>query len=174
MQSRSQHVENMAKLWRHLFSKGYLRYSVDLCSMAAEVVTGKSRFVPSDLEWGTPFEHPEIKFPIMKPFFKRQRITRQCIVCAGDKTEIDYGNWEDWKKDCEGFDGAWTWKILEYPVSHTQRCPHELEICRACIERHISVQVQSGNVENISCPQCARQFSYNEIEMLANEADFKR
>ncbi|KAF2476363.1 uncharacterized protein BDR25DRAFT_210550 [Lindgomyces ingoldianus] len=114
------------------------------------------------------------RVPIFSNLLKRKTTPKECIVCAEEKFEVACGPWEEWRHVHARFSGSWTWTVLEYPIPQNQRCSHSLDVCRICVAKHIAVCLDSGNFERISCPQCDRIFTYDEIKGLCNEEDFER
>ncbi|KAF2805951.1 uncharacterized protein BDZ99DRAFT_395267 [Mytilinidion resinicola] len=113
------------------------------------------------------------QIPLFLNLLRRQNIPKECLVCAEEKFEIDYGSWEQWSQACGRFSGPWTWTVLEYPISANQHCTHSLDVCRLCVAKHISVSLENGNFEHITCPQCDRLFTYNEIKKLCHDDTFR-
>jgi len=108
-----------------------------------------------------------LTIPIFSGLFERQHIPKECIVCAEEKCEIDYGTLEQWEQDCAGYTGPWMWSMLEYPNSAIQSCDHDFDVCRACTARHISTSLESGDANQVTCVQCNRVLNYEEIRNLS-------
>ncbi|KAG4433734.1 hypothetical protein IFR05_010786 [Cadophora sp. M221] len=109
--------------------------------------------------------------PLFLRFIRRQTQSTCCMVCSKTMFEIDYGTVETWKAACTGFDGSWMWNILVFPTSETQHCDHDFEVCRACTAEHLRGALVSGGpsaCDTLSCPQCNRVLSYQEIHQLAD------
>ncbi|KAH9213552.1 hypothetical protein DL95DRAFT_506048 [Leptodontidium sp. 2 PMI_412] len=109
--------------------------------------------------------------PLFLRFIRRQSRPKCCMVCSKTMFEIDYGTVETWKAACTGFDGSWMWNILVFPTSETQQCDHDFEVCRACTAEHLRGALVSGGpsaCDSLSCPQCNRVLSYQEIHQLAD------
>ena len=111
------------------------------------------------------------KIPLFVKFFRRQPIAKECVICAKSKYEIDYENTQIWKTVCEDFKGPWMWDILVYPTREIQDCDHDFDVCRTCTTEHISSMLKSDGpaaCEKLSCPQCNRKLSHQEVTHLAD------
>lgn len=93
------------------------------------------------------------------------------MVCSKTMFDIDYGDVKQWKDACTGFEGSWMWQVLVFPTSETQKCDHDFEVCRTCTAEHLRGSLISGGpsaCENLTCPQCTKKLSYQEINRLAD------
>ena len=111
------------------------------------------------------------KVPLFVKFFRRQNTAKDCIICVKSKYDIDYESAETWKAICDGFKGRWMWDVLVYPTHEIQKCDHDFEVCRTCTAEHISSMLKSegpGACEKLSCPQCDRRLSHQEVTHLAD------
>ncbi|KAK0120554.1 hypothetical protein ONS96_010757 [Cadophora gregata f. sp. sojae] len=109
--------------------------------------------------------------PIFLRFIRRQTSPKSCMVCSKTMFEIDYGDVQTWKAACEGYGGSWMWNILVFPTSETQKCAHDFEVCRSCTAEHLRGALTSGGpsaCDSLSCPQCSRVLTYQEIHQLAD------
>ncbi|KAI8625954.1 hypothetical protein F5Y19DRAFT_488678 [Xylariaceae sp. FL1651] len=115
------------------------------------------------------------------PFFTHlllPRIAKNCMVCGQAYLEFKPGNSEVWARAIEGFEGDWTWQILDFPTTEVlPECQHTFEICRACIATHIEVQLSvrgRSAVQDITCPSpnCNHKFTYTEVRRLAASKTF--
>lgn len=109
--------------------------------------------------------------PLFPRFIRRQSRPKSCMVCSKTMFEIDYGDVRTWKAACQGFEGSWMWNILVFPTSEIQKCDHEFEVCRSCTAEHLRGSLTSGGpsaCDSLSCPQCSRVLSYQEIHQLAD------
>lgn len=95
-------------------------------------------------------------------------------MCAEEKFEIDDGSWSQWNQACAGNRGPWMWTIMQYPHSKHQQCSHTLDVCRLCMAKYIAVHLENGTFEQITCPQCERDLSFDEIKDLCPEETFKK
>ena len=159
------------RLLGHFLEKGIMRNFIQLdCTTKTSKI---SLCVPVNIEFEWPRASPSLTYqvPIFIDLFKR-KAPKECVVCAEDKLEIDIGSWMRWTRACAHFRGPWMWTILEYPVQEHQRCNHSLDICRSCIAKHISIRLESGHANSIICPQCDRDFTYDEIRNLCTKETF--
>jgi hypothetical protein len=111
------------------------------------------------------------KLPLFVKFFRRKSTAKDCVICVKAKYEIDYEDSETWKAICDTFKGRWMWDILVYPTREIQNCDHDFDVCRACMAEHISSMLKSDGpaaCEKLSCPQCDRRLSHNEVTHLAD------
>lgn len=109
--------------------------------------------------------------PLFLKFLRRRSKPKTCMVCSKNMFDIDYGDVESWKISCSGFEGSWMWNVLVFPTSEIQHCEHDFEVCRTCTAEHLRGSLISGGpsaCENLSCPQCNRKLSYQEIHKLAD------
>jgi hypothetical protein len=63
------------------------------------------------------------------------------------------------------------WDILVFPTNEIQHCDHDFDVCRSCTAKYIHSTLNNGGADacqSISCPQCERQLSYQEILQLAD------
>lgn len=117
------------------------------------------------------------KVPLFIKFFRRQNTAKTCILCIKAKFDIDYENLDTWKAVCEKFKGRWMWEILAYPTIEIQECDHDFDVCRTCTAEHISSMLESegpGACEKLSCPQCHRNLSHQEILRLTDIKTFEK
>lgn len=114
-----------------------------------------------------------VKVPIFSSLFRRQRISKKCIVCTEEKNEVDYGTLDQWREDY-ACTGMWIWSVLEFPTSAIQQCDHALDVCRVCMAQHILTSIESGEVDRIACPQCNRVLLFEEIRGLGGSDTFER
>jgi len=152
---------------------GLMHNFIQLDTTTETLNVAQCTVVTPEYGWLRPSPDQTYQVPIFLNFFRRQRIPKECIVCAEDKFEIDYGSWLQWKLACGKFRGPWMWTVLEYPISEHQRCAHSLDVCRLCIAKHIAISLENGNFERITCPQCDRGLAYDEIRNLCPEETFK-
>ena len=111
------------------------------------------------------------RVPLFLKFFKRCSERRTCAVCTRSKIEIQYQSVEYWQETCKGFEGDWMWEILVFPTSKTLQCSHDFDICSQCISGHISSLLETGgpsSCDRLTCPQCNRNFSYDEVKRMAD------
>ncbi|KAL2070311.1 hypothetical protein VTL71DRAFT_13337 [Oculimacula yallundae] len=109
--------------------------------------------------------------PLFLRFIRRQVRPKSCMVCSKSMFEIDYGDVDTWKAACNGFEGSWMWNVLVFPTSEIQQCDHDFEVCRACTAEHLRGALVSGGpsaCDSLSCPQCSRVLSYQEVHRLAD------
>lgn len=109
--------------------------------------------------------------PLFHKFFRRQARPKECMACSKSMFEIDYGSVEAWNTACKDFKGSWMWSLLLFPTSEIQQCDHEFEVCRACTAEHIRNTLVSGGPSacgNLTCPQCNRKLTHQEILRLAD------
>lgn len=109
--------------------------------------------------------------PLFLKFIRRETRPKSCIICSKSMFEIDYGDVDSWKSACSGFEGLWMWNILLFPTSEIQQCDHDFDACRACTKEHLRGALISGGssaCDTLSCPQCNRKLSYQEVLRLAD------
>jgi hypothetical protein len=109
--------------------------------------------------------------PLFLKFLRRRSTPKTCMVCSKNLFDINYGDVEIWKASCAGFKGSWMWNVLIFPTRETQHCDHDFEVCRACTAEHLRYQLTSGGpsaCDSLSCPQCSRKLTYQEIHQLAD------
>lgn len=118
---------------------------------------------------------------LMIPIFKsllRHRTPRTCLVCDDTHYELNTGNLDLWNKIIKGLDGDWTWRIMAFPTGEVlPGCHHDHDICRTCLSKHITAQIESRGysaVDNITCPtpDCQHRFTHAEIRRLATPEAF--
>jgi hypothetical protein len=109
--------------------------------------------------------------PLFLKFFHRQSKPKICIVCSKPIFDVDYGDVETWRTICSNFKGSWMWNLLLFPTRDIQLCDHNFEVCRACTAEHIRSSLTSGGPSacgSLSCPQCDRKLSYQEVIRLGD------
>lgn len=109
--------------------------------------------------------------PLFLKLFRRQHVSKECVICSGRRFEIDHTDVGTWKAECEPFKGTWMWDILVFPTSEVQHCDHDFNVCRSCTAKYIRSILTSGGAdacEALSCPQCQRQLTYQEVMQLAD------
>lgn len=112
-----------------------------------------------------------LRIPIFLRLFRQHQRPKKRIV----RVERKYGGTlEQWAEDCVKFTWLHAGSTLEYPTSAIQRCHHEFDVCRSCTATHISVSLESSDAEHITCPQCHRVLSYDEVRSLAKLKRLKR
>ena len=158
-----------------------MRNFIEFDSVIGRTIDTDADFETGPIVWGAidrgsrcNLRSHESRIPIFSNLFKRQKIPKECIVCTEEKFEIDYGSWEQWSQAYANFSGPWTWTVLEYPISQNQQCTHQLDVCRLCVAKHISISLDNGNFERIMCPQCDRMFAYSELKKLCHENTFRK
>jgi hypothetical protein len=109
--------------------------------------------------------------PLFLKFLRRRSTPKTCMVCSKAIFDIDYGDVETWKATCGSFKGSWVWNLLLFPTRDIQQCDHDFEVCRACTAEHIRSSLTSGGPSacgSLSCPQCSKKLSYQEVNQLAD------
>lgn len=105
-------------------------------------------------------------------------IPQTCIVCLEVYNEFCQGDSQSWTKAIRPLPGDWTWQIHHFPISDIlPSCQHELHVCRTCLSRHITSQIESNGynaVGNITCPtpECEHRYTHGEIRCLATPEVF--
>ena len=167
-------LDTAADLHAHLIRRGRMHNFFDILVHPRGRHYGViPKFDPGSITVGS-MDHDNLKIPIFSGLFQRQQDPRECIVCTEEKYEIDYGTLDQWAEDCVGYAGLWMWSILEYPTSAIQSCDHDFDVCRSCTAKHIAVSLENGDIDRITCPQCNRVLSYDEIRNLAEAETFER
>ncbi|ORY03551.1 hypothetical protein BCR34DRAFT_69501 [Clohesyomyces aquaticus] len=166
---RRQQMELATKLWSHCVKTGIMQGCIDAPNAGGISVWGRL-----DTPVGQNLDSNNCMFPIFPSLIKRTATSKECIVCAEDKFEVNYGTWEEWTRLHSEFPGPWMWEILEFPIGEHQRCSHSLDVCRECVATHIATCVNDANLTRIACPQCDRIFDYEEIEKLSRRELFER
>ena len=116
-------------------------------------------------------DNQQSAIPLFLKFLRRRSRSKTCMVCTKTMFDIDYGSVESWKTSCVGFEGSWMWNVLVFPTSELQQCNHEFEVCKVCTAQHLHGSLISGGPSacgNLSCPQCSRKLSHQEIHKLAD------
>jgi len=110
---------------------------------------------------------------------------RECTVCTETLVDFADGTPEDearWEAATNAFPGDWRWLVRSFPTPYSlPACStnHTLDICNACLERHLTTQIESRGraaLESLSCPYpgCGHAYSHEEIRMLASSEVFSR
>jgi len=108
----------------------------------------------------------ELVIPIFMKFFRRSTTPKDCSVCAESLYEINFGSEEQWRQACEGYQGSWMSKVLLFPTREVLHCDHDMDICKGCLETHLSTQLEQlgrNACGRLTCPGCNRVLSESEV-----------
>ena len=165
-------LKRAAELSRHLITTNRMHSPFD--SRFDPTVADETGCIP-DFNPGTIVEAimdvDPSPLPLFVRFLRRRSTPQTCMVCSKTLYDVDYENVDAWKSTCKGFEGSWMWNILSFPTREIQQCDHEFGVCRACTAEHLRSTIITGGpsaCENLSCPQCRRKLSYEEIHRLAD------
>ena len=114
----------------------------------------------------------DLDVPIFTSLFRRSTAPKDCVICAESFLEIDIDSAEHWRKACNGYHGPWMSEVLNFPTADILRCDHDMDVCKRCIQRHLSILLRDqgkGACGRLTCPQCNRVLTYDEIRCLADE-----
>ncbi|KAK0708271.1 hypothetical protein B0H67DRAFT_648357 [Lasiosphaeris hirsuta] len=115
----------------------------------------------------------------------RTRGGRECVVCTETLHDVTDGTQEDearWAAAIADIPGDWTWKIRSFPPpSALPDCSasHPLNICRPCLARHLTTQLESrgrASLDVLACPTpgCSHVYSPNELRILMPPATYAK
>lgn len=158
----NQHLTNAGRMYSY-FDRRFDSTSVDENGCIPEFNPGT--IFSAEMETGPS------PVPIFIKFFRRQNRPKTCTICNKTLFDIDWEDVDSWKAECEGFQGPWMWSILAFPISEVQKCDHDFEFCRSCTSECIRRSIADGGpsaCESITCPQCFRVLSYQEVRQLTD------
>ena len=165
-------LKKAAELIRHLVNANRMYSLFDLRFDPAMVdETGCIPEFKPGMIFNAVMDNGPSPIPLFLKFLRRQSRPKTCMVCSKVMFDIDYGDVEAWKATCNDFKGSWMWNMLVFPTSEIQKCDHDFEVCRICTAEHLRGTLVSGGpsaCENLSCPQCTRKLTYQEVHQLAD------
>ncbi|KAK4464178.1 hypothetical protein QBC42DRAFT_284738 [Cladorrhinum samala] len=67
-------------------------------------------------------------------------------------------------------------RVSDYPVKITEKCRHEVMICRECLKRWLQTSTESGDWRRLRCPHevCEEVIGYDSVRRYAAAATFER
>ena len=114
----------------------------------------------------------EIAIPIFMKFFRRSAMPKDCSVCAESLYEINFGSEEQWRQACDGYHGSWMSKVLLFPTRDVLHCDHDMDMCKGCLETHLSTQLEQfgrNACGRLTCPSCNRAMGDVEVRHFGSE-----
>jgi len=87
--------------------------------------------------------------PELEPDF----VGRECMICCADIPEDDFP-----------------------PSGPTSQCAHDADICYSCLHQYLEVEVQTGDINAIKCPEdsCRSHLSHSDMRQWAPSHIFQR
>ena len=130
-----------------------------------------SAFDPGEVLMGS-LDRGELVIPIFTKFFRRSTTPKDCSICVESRYEINFDSEEHWRQTCEGFHGSWMSKVLLFPTREVLHCDHDMSMCKECLEKHLSTQLEQfgrNACGRLTCPICNRVLSESEVRCFGSE-----